>query len=488
MTTANAWMPTVLRLAFVGGVLGAASTASAAIAGDPPVIDWLGGDGDFIDPAQWAGGIGPGPEDIARFATRGTTSVQFLGLPEPAVVRGIWLERGRTELRGDPFTDLDIQAISPSSFNPSVLIAGPDGPESITSLFGFALEATSMTIGQGGIGPGGHGEGGITDFTISGRLAIGDGAPGYFRSRGTLSAGFAEFGRGAYGEIDFQGGGNLFIDGPLQIGSSGLAIVVNADETTADQLNLGGTPMGNGSLTTDTLDVTSGVDVGVLGEGEVILSEPSTVGGSVVLGASVDLESMAIRGEGRLRTGSLNIGEDLIIGLLGVGHLEVRPGATVDVAGEIRTFFADPNDTSSVTIELGAGNGPPALRAGGQIILPGITVIGGAAGSFAPGDAWTLADAGTSLQYGSLSLPALPGDLQWTVNDASNDLTITVIDAGAPGPGDANGDGTVDFGDILAVIEAFGPCPAGVPCPADFNGDGMVTTFDLLTVLANWAG
>ncbi len=56
----------------------------------------------------------------------------------------------------------------------------------------------------------------------------------------------------------------------------------------------------------------------------------------------------------------------------------------------------------------------------------------------------------------------------------------------APCPGDVNGDGTVEFGDVLATVAAWGPCPAGGPCPADGSGDGTVDFDDLLAVLAAW--
>jgi hypothetical protein len=50
--------------------------------------------------------------------------------------------------------------------------------------------------------------------------------------------------------------------------------------------------------------------------------------------------------------------------------------------------------------------------------------------------------------------------------------------------GDADGDGDVDFADLLLVLSAWGPCPA--PCASDFDGDGAVGFADLLFVLSNW--
>jgi hypothetical protein len=57
---------------------------------------------------------------------------------------------------------------------------------------------------------------------------------------------------------------------------------------------------------------------------------------------------------------------------------------------------------------------------------------------------------------------------------------------GAPGvPGDADGDGDVDFADLLIVLSAWGPCPA--PCASDLDGDGSVGFADLLVVLSSWS-
>lgn len=49
-------------------------------------------------------------------------------------------------------------------------------------------------------------------------------------------------------------------------------------------------------------------------------------------------------------------------------------------------------------------------------------------------------------------------------------------------PGDANGDGVVDFMDIVDLLSAWGGCSGD--CPADLNGDGIVGFADLLEVLS----
>jgi len=51
------------------------------------------------------------------------------------------------------------------------------------------------------------------------------------------------------------------------------------------------------------------------------------------------------------------------------------------------------------------------------------------------------------------------------------------------GPADLNGDGAVDFADVLALLAAWGPCTM---CPADITHDSIVDRCDLDVVLASW--
>jgi FG-GAP repeat len=61
---------------------------------------------------------------------------------------------------------------------------------------------------------------------------------------------------------------------------------------------------------------------------------------------------------------------------------------------------------------------------------------------------------------------------------------------------DINCDGTVNIVDLLAVIAAWGPCPAPpIPCPADIfppqtptqsAGDGVINIDDLVSVFIHW--
>ena len=50
--------------------------------------------------------------------------------------------------------------------------------------------------------------------------------------------------------------------------------------------------------------------------------------------------------------------------------------------------------------------------------------------------------------------------------------------------GDVDGSGEVDFDDVLAILEAWGPCDED--CPEDLDDDNDVDFDDLLLVLAGW--
>lgn len=52
-----------------------------------------------------------------------------------------------------------------------------------------------------------------------------------------------------------------------------------------------------------------------------------------------------------------------------------------------------------------------------------------------------------------------------------------------PCDGDTNGDGEVDFDDLIEALSTFGPC---VDCPADFDGNDEVDFNDLITILSAW--
>ncbi len=58
----------------------------------------------------------------------------------------------------------------------------------------------------------------------------------------------------------------------------------------------------------------------------------------------------------------------------------------------------------------------------------------------------------------------------------------TIVVGGLPCPADLDGDGHVDFNDILTVLAAWG----NEGGPEDLDGSGFVDIGDILAVLAAW--
>ncbi|MCP3903939.1 MAG: hypothetical protein GY715_09925 [Planctomycetes bacterium] len=86
---------------------------------------------------------------------------------------------------------------------------------------------------------------------------------------------------------------------------------------------------------------------------------------------------------------------------------------------------------------------------------------------------------------GEVILEALPGHCIFDLALGGQELCVDDIcanDPCLPCP-DLDGDGLVGFGDVLAIIAAWGPC-AG--CPQDLNNDNVVGFGDILVVIGAW--
>ena len=60
-------------------------------------------------------------------------------------------------------------------------------------------------------------------------------------------------------------------------------------------------------------------------------------------------------------------------------------------------------------------------------------------------------------------------------------FTLAILEFGQPG--DVNGDGMINFEDLLILLASWGPCPG---CRSDLDDDGMVGFTDLLQMLSLW--
>ncbi len=104
-----------------------------------------------------------------------------------------------------------------------------------------------------------------------------------------------------------------------------------------------------------------------------------------------------------------------------------------------------------------------------------------------PGTMDTVIDLGNSAYWGGImNLRDASGQ---PVNNASYSSAsgVDYRNSLVPVPGDVDGDGHVNVSDLLAVITAWGPCPAPpASCPADVNHSGSVNVSDLLLVITHW--
>jgi hypothetical protein len=157
---------------------------------------------------------------------------------------------------------------------------------------------------------------------------------------------------------------------------------------------------------------------------------------------------------------------------------EVLAAAEFMVSGGLSAQGAPPVVLSSSRVKLsGAGGAEIFLQAvepgpGGALNEQDVNV----SGDLAPGTYTLLADAAAVID--STVPPNGAGVAQFAI------VFHAIV------PGDVTGDNAVDVNDLLAVIEAWGACPAKGECPADiappFAGDQAVNVNDLLRVIENW--
>ncbi len=144
------------------------------------------------------------------------------------------------------------------------------------------------------------------------------------------------------------------------------------------------------------------------------------------------------------------------------------------------------NIDSTITIEdcaLSANAAPGAGGAmfngqGSEAVLAGCTVSGNAAAAGGGAHNHALSTLAVSQ---TMCCENTPDDFDGDYEDHGGNEFHD--ECPAPCPADLDGSGGVDFQDILAVLGAWGPCPA---CPEDLDGDGRVDFADLLVVLGAW--
>ncbi|MHC4079924.1 MAG: sulfatase-like hydrolase/transferase, partial [Planctomycetota bacterium] len=160
----------------------------------------------------------------------------------------------------------------------------------------------------------------------------------------------------------------------------------------------------------------------------------------------------------------------------------IRPGSPVG------TLTVDGSLTTTGTLEIEVANADPggfdAMVVTGNATIGGtlaVTLLDGYVAQI--GDTFEILTAqAVSGAFSATALPDLSPLLGWDVVQDADSVTLLVIKLG-----DIDGDGSVNIDDFLAMLAAWGPCPAPPdPCPADLDGDGSVGITDFLILLANW--
>ncbi len=277
--------------------------------------------------------------------------------------------------------------------------------------------------------------------------------------------------------------GNGVIDSCEVVAPAGLEITeIRPSEAGPDDdeyFELAGTPG-------DSLD---GLFYVILGDG------PGGAGGSGVIEEVVPLSGLSIPADGFflavedtftlgdifsadliLASGDLNMeNSDNVTHLLvrnlieGIGaDVDLNDDGVVDSPAWLEVIDAvgiieEPNPPADTEFAYGAA-------------LGGIDV--GPDGEFLPGHVWQCANDPSVWAIGTFDA-ASPAATD-TPGSPNVDCDIEPPSC----PGDVDGDGTVDFQDLLSLLSDFGPCEPGTPCDADFDGNGSVDFQDLLTLVS----
>ena len=133
----------------------------------------------------------------------------------------------------------------------------------------------------------------------------------------------------------------------------------------------------------------------------------------------------------------------------------------------------------------------PALfvDAEGEIDGGNLEVSIGKGLSVGPDDAWTVIETGSGLNGAFAN--ATEGKVLGVVGDYEltlryHDSYVNIVTEPKPAcPGDFDGTGTINGGDLGVLLNNWGACGTG-PCPTDLNYDGVTNGADLGRFISNW--
>jgi hypothetical protein len=173
-------------------------------------------------------------------------------------------------------------------------------------------------------------------------------------------------------------------------------------------------------------------------------------------------------------------------------------GQTLPAHGfDVQFYNQDPNTTAVQPHIVGAGSGPFAEE---HFAAPTVESVGGGLYQFTVDLATPVAlDGGTRYFLSVYGLSDVPwATWSWAQGQGSGwtfwwqrGLHMYFLIGGGRAmelsgdlcTGDVDGSGAIDFGDLLAVLSDWGPCPG---CASDLDGNGDVAFADLLLILSLW--
>lgn len=360
------------------------------------------------------------------------------------------------------------------------ILVGADGTGSVTVRGAAHLDnanAASPTGSSALIADFADGTGTVTVtgtgslWTNSGVLNVGVGGTGamHVESGGRVQSSVGVIARlpGSHGTVALTGAGSVW--------SIGQALYVGGRPASGASGTAGSAGPGGAAV----LSVGTGASVAVANTVQLFGSN-STIdlsgGGAVGIGAGQNPEAGALHvfSGGKLWGGGTVNGNVLNDGTLAPTALSVHGNYTQSASGllGLHVTAAGTNDTLSVTGAAGLGG---TL----ELDFPNFTP--------SPGQTFRLllspAAAGS---FNSVVTAGLVSGWQYSLTTDGQGLLLTSLGAArADVPGDANGDGTVNFTDLLTLAQHYGQ-PA-LLSQGDFTGDGAVA-FDDLLILAQHYG
>jgi fibronectin-binding autotransporter adhesin len=224
----------------------------------------------------------------------------------------------------------------------------------------------------------------------------------------------------------------------------------------------GGTINSNGNSNVGLAGIISGSSLTKIGAGTLTLSNANTyTGGTTISGGTLLINSFIGSGTG---TGAV----DVIVGgaLAGNGTAQgnvtnsgtVVPGNFASAAGSKLTvggnYTQNANGTLAIALDFAGGNATDQLMIGGNAALAGVlNVTGLNTASAQLGESFQILSA-TGLggtKFTTTNLPALTGNLGWTVNYSPTAVTLSVGTTA-----DFNANGTVDAADYIVWRKGLG--------------------------------